>query len=122
MRWDTECTVAFEQLAHPLVLLTPKSGEILHTYLFISKYVVSAVLFRNDESQERLIFYVSKALLGLESSYASLEQLVLALLIAARKLCPYFQAHSIVVLIVFPLRSMLSKLDLFRRIYDDLWN
>lgn len=48
-------------------------------------------------------FYVSKALLGPKPRYALLEQLILALLIVARKLHPYFQAHSIIILIALPI-------------------
>lgn len=84
----------------------------MHVYLSISKYAVSTVLFGNDESQEKPIYYVSKALLGPESRHSLLEQLVLALLVVVQKWHPYFQAHSIVVLIADPLWSVLSKLDL----------
>nr|CAN69864.1 hypothetical protein VITISV_032438 [Vitis vinifera] len=42
------------------------------------------------------------------------KQLVLALLVTTRKLCPYFQAHSIIILTMYPLQSVLSKLDLSR--------
>lgn len=94
LRWDVECTTAFEQLkkqlTHLPILSAPQPGEILHLYLFVSKYTINVVLFRDDESKKRLIYYVSKALLGPESRYAPLEQLVLALLLAAQKLHPYF--------------------------------
>lgn len=79
-----------KQLTHLPILLAPQPGEILHLYLFVSKYAINVVLFRDDESKKRLIYYVSKALLSLESRYAPLEQLVLALLVAAQKLRPYF--------------------------------
>lgn len=55
---------------------------------------------------------MSKKLLGLELRYSLLKQLVLALLVATQKIHSYFQAHSIVVLNAYLLRSMLNKLNL----------
>ena len=39
----------------------------------------------------------------------------MALKVAAKKLCPYFQAHHIIVLTNFPLRSTIHKPDLLGR-------
>ena len=55
------------------------------------------------------MYYVSRALQGPETRYSPAEKLVLALVHAARKLRPYFQAHSIVVLTDQPLRQILTK-------------
>ncbi|XP_013739459.2 uncharacterized protein LOC106442303 [Brassica napus] len=44
---------------------------------------------------------LSKALLDVETRYSHLETLALALIVAARKLRPYFQAHPIVVVTFF---------------------
>nr|XP_027096214.1 uncharacterized protein LOC113716116 [Coffea arabica] len=46
---------------------------------------------------------------GAETRYSPAEKLVLALVHASRKLRPYFQAHSIVVLTDQPLRQILTK-------------
>ena len=80
--WDDKCTTTFEQLMHPPVLSTPLPGKTLHVYLFVSKYVVNTVTFRNDKNQEKPIYNVSKALLDPELRYTPLEQPILALLIA----------------------------------------
>ncbi|XP_071911843.1 uncharacterized protein [Coffea arabica] len=50
-----------------------------------------------------------RALHGPETRYTPAEKLVLALVHAARKLRPYFQAHSIVVMTDQPLRQILTK-------------
>ena len=47
---------------HPPILSTPLPGKTLHVYLFVSKYAVSTVTFRNDKNQEKPIYNVSKAL------------------------------------------------------------
>lgn len=44
-----------------------------------------------------------------------MENTTLALRSAAQKLCPYFQAHQIIVLTNQPLRSILHKPDLSGR-------
>ena len=62
----------------------------------MSEHAVSAVLFREKGNKQLQIFYVSKALLDAETRYSPLEKLALALIVAARKLRPYFQAHPIV--------------------------
>jgi hypothetical protein len=45
-----------------------------------------------------------------------MEKQAFALVIASRKLQPYFQAHTIRVLTEYPLRKILQKLDLSRRL------
>ena len=45
-----------------------------------------------------------------------MEKLVLALVLTSRKLMHYFQTHSIVVYTEFPLKNILSKVDLSSRL------
>ena len=58
-------------------------------FLSMSKYVVSAVLLR-DQGVQQPINYVSKTLVNAETRYLLLEKLVLALVHATRKLPHYF--------------------------------
>ena len=46
---------------------------------------------------------MSKRLLDAETRYPELEKLALALMVASKKLRPYFYAHSIEVLTNYPL-------------------
>ena len=48
--------------------------------------------------------------MGVETRYLKIEKLAYGLLIAVRKLCYYFQAHPIVVLIDQPLKHILQRL------------
>ena len=64
-------------------------------YLAVSEHAVSAVLVREEGKKYLPIYYVSTALLDAETHYNQLEKLALALIVAARKLLPYFQAHPI---------------------------
>lgn len=55
-------------------------------------------------------------LLGLKTRCSRVEQLILVLIMAARKLRPYFQAHIAIVLARQPLKLILIKPDIFGRI------
>ncbi|KFK29385.1 hypothetical protein AALP_AA7G126600 [Arabis alpina] len=78
-------------------------------YIAESGTSVSAVLVREERGEQKPIFYVSKTLTDAETRYPQLEMLALSVVIAARKLRPYFKSHSIVVLSTFPLRSVLHS-------------
>ena len=61
------------------------------------------------------MYYVSYALQGAEQGYTKLEKFPLAVIVTARRLRPYFQAHPVTVLTDMPLRSKFSKPDLSGR-------
>ncbi|KAK3019689.1 hypothetical protein RJ639_004164 [Escallonia herrerae] len=68
------------------------------------------------DGQQLPIYYVSKVLQEAEQRYSNAEKLAFALQIAARKLWPYFQSHTIIVLIDKPLKRILYKPDLSGRL------
>ncbi|CAL9218007.1 unnamed protein product, partial [Arabidopsis halleri] len=68
---------------------------------------LSGVLVREDQGDQKPIFYISKSLTSPETRYTMMEKLALAVVISARKLRPYFQSHPIEVLTSHPLRSIL---------------
>ncbi|KAM2673904.1 hypothetical protein EV2_015148 [Malus domestica] len=89
----------------------PEVGDTLVIYLSVSASAVSSVLIRNDGNVERPVYYARKALQDVETRYSNIEKLALALVMSARKLHPYFQAHSIIVLTNHPLRQILQSPD-----------
>ncbi|XP_074374423.1 uncharacterized protein LOC141714827 [Apium graveolens] len=111
--WTPECEEAFlkikEQLGNPPMLTKLEDGETLIIYLVVSEYFVSAVLVKEEASHQWPVYYVSKRLLDAETRYTNMEKLVYALILAARKLRPYFQAHRIEVRTAYPLRHILHK-------------
>ena len=119
-QWTEECESALHELkayqTTPLLLSKPLLGEVLLLYLAVSEHVVSAVLVREEGSKQLPIYYVSKALLDAETCYSHLEKLALALIVAARTLRPYFQAHPIVVVTSFPIKLVLHKPEVFGRL------
>ena len=87
--------------------------EQLLIYLAISEIAVNAILIREKEGRQLLVYYVSKSLLDVETRYSQLEKLALALVTAACKLQPYFQCHPITILTIFPLKGILHRPELF---------
>ncbi|XP_034218921.1 uncharacterized protein K02A2.6-like [Prunus dulcis] len=63
----------------------------------------------NTDNAEHPVHYVSKALQDAEVRYPDIEKLAFALVVSARRLRPYFQAHTIHVLTNQPLRQVLQK-------------
>ena len=118
--WNKECDEALtaikQYLVEPPILASPEASETLFVYLVVSDVSVSDALFKEDENKkQRPVFFVSKSLAKEETRFSHLEQAALALRVAMKKLCPYFQAHPIVMITDFPLRSTIHKLDLSRR-------
>ncbi|CAA0826502.1 Unknown protein, partial [Striga hermonthica] len=113
--WTTECQNAFDNIKEVLsrlpTLQKPLPDEPLYLYLGVSDVAVSAVLIRQDGLQQFPIYYVSKALHDAELRYPYMEKLAFALIIAARKVRPYFLEHSIVVFTTYPLRQVLHRPD-----------
>ena len=62
-----------------------------------------------------LIYYVSKAMVDVETQYSKMEQTTLALKSITQKLRPYFQAHQVIVLMNQPLISIFHKLNMSKR-------
>ena len=77
----------------------------------VSDRATSSVLVREEEGVQYPIYYTSKSLLDAETRYPPLEKWALALVVAARKLRPYFQAFPVSVITNQPLRQTLHKPD-----------
>ena len=111
--WSGECQKSFEELkmylTSPLLLSLSKQGEPLSLYLVVSPTAVSSALIKEKYGVQLPVYYTSKAFQGAEERYPAMEKLALALVVAARKLRPYFQAHTIIVLINHPLRKAMNK-------------
>ena len=118
--WTAECQQAFEELKaylYALPLLSPSQpGEELFLYLAVSPATVSAALIRKEEKVQKPVYYASRALHGAEERYPPMEKLAFALVTATRKLKPYFQAHTVVVLTNRPLWRAMSNLEAVGRL------
>ncbi|KAL5565982.1 hypothetical protein UlMin_029146 [Ulmus minor] len=111
--WTADCEQSFQDLKsylgkHPL-LSKPHEGDSLILYLAVSKRDVNSALVREEDGVQWPIYYTSKSLLDVETRYPEIEKLALALMVAARKLRPYFQAHTIIIPTKFPLKQVFQK-------------
>ena len=96
-------------LSSPPLLSPSRLGEELYLYIAISQVAVSAALVREEERSQWPIYFISRAFRGAEERYPRMEKLAFALVTAARKLKPYFQAHTIIVLTDQPLKKAMSS-------------
>ena len=119
-QWDAKCEEAFTALktylSSPPILVSPIEWELLTLYLAVSDFSTSDVLVRDKERVQHPVYYCSRALRGAEERYLRMEKLILALVTAARKLRPYFQAHTIEVPIEYPMKPVLHKPETSRRL------
>ncbi|XP_062019159.1 uncharacterized protein LOC133735742 [Rosa rugosa] len=113
INWNPECQAAFqglkEYLAAVPLLSVPVQGEILFIYLAVSASAVSCAIVQREGQDELPVFYAGRGMNGAETRYPPLEQLALALIVAARRLRQYFQAHTIHVLTNQPLRQVMQN-------------
>ena len=119
-QWTDECEEALaklkEYLTKPPLLSPLVMGEKLYPYLAVPNRAVSSALIRKEGNIHKLVYYTSQAFQRAEASYPRMEKIVFALLVAFRKLCPYFQAHPIVIMTDQPIRKMMNKIETARRL------
>ena len=103
--WFEECVVAFQELkqylSHPPIMSSPVVNEVLFAYIAVALYAISLVLIWVDSGIQRPVYYVSKSLNEAEVPYLPLENAILAVVHATRKLPHYFQAHTVIVSLSF---------------------
>ncbi|GKV24654.1 hypothetical protein SLEP1_g34238 [Rubroshorea leprosula] len=119
-QWTDKCQRAFDKLKQYLasapLLSKPVERESLYLYLRVIEEAVSSVLLREENKNQKPIYYVSKVLQGAEQNYPLAEKAVFALVYTARKLRAYFQSNQIIVYINLPLRKILQKPELSGRL------
>ena len=118
--WTDEFQQAFEELkaylSTPPLLSPSQPGKELFLYLVVSPAAVSVALIKEEEKVQKPVYYASRALRRAEDMYPPMEKLAFTLVTAARKLKPYFQAHTVVVLTDRPLQRAMSNPDAARRL------
>nr|XP_043620395.1 uncharacterized protein LOC122592271 [Erigeron canadensis] len=119
-KWTEEAQKAFMELKNYLCQLptmtAPKPGETLQMYLAASGDTISAVLLAIRKGVQQPIYYVSRILQAPETRYPEIEKLALAIIHAARRLRRYFQAYPIQVLTDKPIKQVLTRPEVLRRL------
>ena len=112
--------MAFKQLkkylSQPPIISSPEADEVLFAYIAVAPHAVSLVLIWMDNGIQRPVYYVNKVLQEVELRYLPLEKAILVGVQATQKLPHYFQAHTVIVLMQLPLRSILRSADYTERI------
>ena len=85
-------------LSSPPLLSSSKPGEELFLYLAVSPATINAALVREENEVQRPVYFTSQVLRGVEVKYPSMENLTFALVTTKRKLKPYFQEHTMIIL------------------------
>ena len=97
-------------------LSRPKKEEILYAYVTVTTYAVSLALVQTKKGVQKPVYYVSKSFQKMETHFLPLENVILVIICAMKKLPHYFQAYTIVFLTQLPLQALLRKLDFTRRV------
>ena len=92
--WTNKYEAAFQELkrylSNPPLLSLSKEGENLYLYLVESATAVSVALIREEDRKQLPVYYVSQVFQGAEAKYPRIEKIAFALIVASRKLWPYF--------------------------------
>ena len=98
-----------------LVIQKSNAKESIIVYLVVLEDAVSAIFVQKVETEEWLIYFISRVLHGAEVQYQMIEKVALALAITARRIRMYFQNHRIIVRTDYPIMKILVKPDLVKR-------
>lgn len=82
-------------ISSPLLLTKPIPGEELFLYLLVAPTVISTALVCEEDRIQHPIYYISHILCDTEIHNNKIENLLLAHVIAAQRLRPYFHAHHV---------------------------
>jgi hypothetical protein len=101
-----------------------EQGQSLILYVSATHLAVSGALVIEKETthnnkivkQQLLMYFISEVLTGSKKFYSEMEKICYAVVMSARKLCHYFEAHTIKVLTNQPLNEIFGNRDSSERI------
>jgi hypothetical protein len=102
-----------------LTLSSPEQGQPLILYVSATHLVVSGALVVEKETektskvtkQQFLVYFVLEVLTGSKKYYSEMEKICYAVVMSARRLHLYFEAHTIKVLTNQPLNDIFGNRD-----------
>jgi hypothetical protein len=123
MDWGAEQQKAFEDLKcypkHLPTLSSPEQGHPLILYESATHSVVTRALVVEIEitkdgksaKQQFPVYFVSEVLTGSKKYYSEMEKICYEVIMRARKLCHYYETHTIKVLTNQPLNDIFGNRD-----------
>jgi hypothetical protein len=117
--WDDNAQSAFEEikayLSSPPILVPPEQYETLQLYISATTHVVSTILVveraadDRAQKQQHPVYIVSEVLGESIVRYYQIQKILYGVLMTARKLKHYFQAHPIEVLSSYGIGEVLHN-------------
>lgn len=100
------------------ILVPPVQGRPLLLYILATNFAFGALLAQcDDQEKERVVYYISRTLVGYELTYTNIEHTCLAIIFASQKLRHYMISHKIQLIAKFdPLKYLLSRSTLIGRL------
>ena len=100
-------------MKHPPVLVPPQQGKPFKLYISADDQTIGSALIQEFEGKERVVFYLSRGLLDLETRYSPTKKLCLCLYFSCTKLRHYLlSTECTVVSKADVIKHMLSMLIL----------
>ncbi|GMP66143.1 hypothetical protein CsSME_00026619 [Camellia sinensis var. sinensis] len=112
--WNKEHQQAFEgvksALTSPLSMTPPQPARPLLLYITSMPKLVGALLAQEIDGLERLVYYISKVIQGVETRYFTIERHCLALVFAVKKIRHYLLSYPIHLMTMSdPIRYLLTR-------------
>ena len=84
-------------------------------YLLVTNKVVSSTLIQKEGKHQLPIYFTKCVLHDADKRYQMIEKVALAFITLVWRLKPYFQSHQVVVKTNYPIKQVLGKPELARR-------
>jgi len=79
--WEEKCEKAFGQLKSylttPPILSKPEADEKLYLYVSVLDHAISGVLIRENQGEQKPIYYINKSMTDPKTRYTMMENLAL---------------------------------------------
>jgi hypothetical protein len=106
-----------EYLSKPPVLVPPQQDKPLYVYLSVGDTSIASVVIQVHDGKERVVFYLNKRMLDVETRYPDIEKLCLCLFFTCTKLRHILlSVETIVICKLDVIKHMLSALVLKGRL------
>jgi hypothetical protein len=101
-RWGAEQQRAFEEikeyLTRPPVLVPPQQDRLFYIYLSVGDTSIASVVIQVYDGKEKVVFYLSRRMLDMETRYHEIEKLCLYLFFTYTKLRHILLSAEIIVI------------------------
>jgi hypothetical protein len=87
-----------EYLARPLVLVPPQQDRPFYIYLLVGDSSIASVVVQVYDSKEKVMFYLSRRMLDMETRYPEIEKLCLYLFFTYTKLRHILLSTEVIVI------------------------